>query len=124
MQKSCFIGALLIVFWLGCGNEALIEITKPGDGALVNGFVEIIAEPVSSFALDSIRFYIDDELFVTSLTPSNTCIWDANSLLHGSIHNISGVAFFANGLVTESDIVSVSIYSHRTVLAELFGEYF
>ena len=93
-------------------------------GALVNGVVEIIAEPVSSFALDSIRFYIDGELFATSLTPSKTCIWDANSLSHGSIHHISGVAFFANGLVTESDIVSVSIYSHRTVLAELFGEYF
>ena len=114
----------MILFLSHCGGKALIEITKPGDGALINGFVKIIAQTASSSALDSIQFYIDDEFLTSVQALSDTCIWDARSFLHGSFHNISAVGFFANGLIAESDIISVTVYTHRTVLAEVFGEYF
>lgn len=124
MKNRYAIYTLLIIFCLQCGSNALIEITKPGDGALVNGLVEIIASTTGSNNADSIEYYIDGELAASLLALSDTFIWDASSFLHGSVHHISAVAFFANGLIAESDIVSVTIYSHRTVLAEVFGEYF
>ena len=114
---------ILLLFTIRCGNDALVDITQPADGALVNGSVEIITQPAGSSPVDSIQFFIDDELMATSLPGSNAYLWDTRSLEHLSVHNISVIAFFANGLIAESDIISVTIYTHRTVLAEVFGEY-
>jgi hypothetical protein len=124
MRKKFLLYALMILFLFHCGGKALIEITEPGDNALVNGTVKIITQTASSSVLDSIQFYIDDEFLASVQAFSDTCVWDARSFLHGSLHNISAIGFFANGLIAESDIISVTVYSHRTVLAEVFGEYY
>ena len=116
--------SILLLFFLDCGGDALIEITEPADRALVNGFVEINAQGVCSSSLDSVQFYINGELEVTSLSHPNIYTWDTRTLAHASVHNISAVGFFTNGLIAESDMISVSVYSHRTVLAEVFGEYY
>lgn len=114
---------LLFFIIIGCDNSPLIEITKPVDGALVNGFVNIIAQTASSSALDSIQFYIDGEFLASVQALSDVYVWDASSFLHGTLHNMSAIGFFANGIIAESDMISVTVYSHRTVLAEVFGEY-
>ena len=123
IKKRNFIYLLVILCSLQCGNQGLIEITTPGDNALVNGFVKIIAQTASSSALDSIHYYVDGEFLNSVQALSDTCVWDASSFLHGSPHNISAIGFFANGIIAESDMISVTVYSHRTVLAEVFGEY-
>lgn len=125
-EKYCgvsLLSLLLLIASTGCDKNALIEITRPGDNALVNGLVEINTQSVSSSPLDSVQFHIDGELLNTSLSYPNTCIWDTRALSHASVHDISAIGFYANGIIAESDMISVTVYSNRTVLVEVFGEY-
>jgi hypothetical protein len=114
---------LIMMCLLSCDNQALVEIIEPVDGSLVNGDVEIIARVASSYTLDSIEYYIDDELLGSATACSDTGIWQTNSSVHGSTHDLSAIGYLHNGLIVESDIISVTIYTRRTVLAEVFGEY-
>lgn len=96
-------------------NESpTVMLTNPADGDTVAGVVQVAAEVQDNQGVDTIKFYIDNQLreFVTA--PAWGFSWDTAPFADSTTHTIQAEAVDAAGNIRKSDVISVLVYEEST----------
>ncbi|MBN2543945.1 SUMF1/EgtB/PvdO family nonheme iron enzyme [bacterium] len=122
--KNIFIIIVLISFSMflvgscsddGNGNgdgdniSPTVEITSPGDGAVVSGEIAINAEAYDSVGVVEVKFYIDGSEHASDVDSPWTANWDVTALENGSEHSIFCKAYDAASNAGYSDTIQVTV---------------
>ncbi|MBS1271122.1 MAG: Chitodextrinase [Candidatus Marinimicrobia bacterium] len=101
------------VFVYNSSEPALsILLTQPTDGDTVKGQVEIAAEVSDNQQVDSVKFYVDDELQGAVTTAPWSTTWDASGVDDSTAHSISASAIDTAGIEYTSVIITVVVNNH------------
>jgi hypothetical protein len=102
----------LIAFFMisaGCSGSAMedagVTITFPGDGAVVNGVVEVSASAWDTAdGVTSVRFDLPDGTQAVDTAPPFTAVWDSATVSNGAGHVLRATASNSRGVIAVSTV--------------------
>ncbi len=86
-----------------------VFISYPPADATISGTVTVVANANDNIGVTNVEFYIDGILSGVDATPPYEYVWDTSSLLPGSRHSLSAIAYDAAGNSTQTPEQNVTI---------------